>query len=422
MCIRDRVGSNLKRDTYNNLIKAGLGASLKEGELAYQEDNALLSADVVYIPFSSIPDSLVSVTNSEVESYINDNPSAYKVEASRDLAYVQFDISPTDEDKEDIRNNVASYLEDREDVNKATAQKITILGLKNTSDYNLFFEENSSDIPNQEAFLMRNDMPKVVVDQILEGKVTNTFGPYEDNNFFKISKITEVYSRPDSVKASGIFVPYVGSQGATAATTKTEEQAKASIDSIYKLVRRNKKKFAQIASEINTDVSKDKGGDIGWSSHGNSYNSSRFDSNLADFLFNNKTGKVGVVKSQFGYHVLRIDERRNVQKGVKLVSFGREIIPSQETENTAFQNAEKFALEISAKGNNYYDVVKEMYYQTRPAVGLKIMDERVHGLLDTQRQIITWAFGSDTKVGSIQRFDINNGYVCLLYTSPSPRD
>ena len=415
------VGSNLKRDTYNNLIKAGLGASLKEGELAYQEDNALLSADVVYIPFSSIPDSLVSVTNSEVESYINDNPSAYKVEASRDLAYVQFDISPTDEDKEEIRNNVASYLEDREDINKATAQKITILGLKNTSDYNLFFEENSSDIPNQEAFLMKNDLPKAIADQILDGKVTNTFGPYEDNNFFKISKITEVYSRPDSVKASGIFIPYIGSQGATAATTKTEEQAKASIDSIYKLVRRSKKKFAQIASQINTDISKDKGGDIGWSSHGNSYNSPRFDVSLADFLFNNKTGKVGVVKSQFGFHVLRIDERRNVQKGVKLVSFGREIIASQETENTAFQNAEKFALEISAKGNNYYDVVKEMSYQTRPAVGLRIMDERVPGLLDTQRQIITWAFGSDTKVGSIQRFDINNGYVVAFLTNKTEK-
>ena len=103
---------------------------------------------------------------------------------------------------------------------------------------------------------MKNDLPKSIVDEVLEGKVTNTFGPYEDNNFYKISKITEVYSRPDSVKASGIFIPYIGSQGATAATTKTEEQAKVSIDSIYKLVRRNKKKFAQIANEINTDVSK----------------------------------------------------------------------------------------------------------------------------------------------------------------------
>ena len=132
-----------------------LGASLKEGEYSYLEDNDLLSADVVYIPYSSIADSLVSITNSEVETYIKNNPSAYEVEASRDISYVKFDISPTDQDKEDIKNNVASYLEDRNDVNKATAQEIIILGLKNATDYSIFFEENSSDIPMQESYYMK---------------------------------------------------------------------------------------------------------------------------------------------------------------------------------------------------------------------------------------------------------------------------
>jgi peptidylprolyl isomerase/peptidyl-prolyl cis-trans isomerase D len=62
-----------------------------------------------------------------------------------------------------------------------------------------------------------------------------------------------------------------------------------------------------------------------------------------------------------------------------------------------------------------------MSYQSKPAIGLKIMDERVPGLLDTQRQIITWAFGSDTKIGSIQRFDINNGYVVAFLTNKTEK-
>ena len=88
----NEVGSNLKRNTYNNLIKSGLGASLKEGAYTYEEDNDLLSADLVYIPYSSVPDSLVSVSTSEVETYIKNNPAAHKVEASRDIAYVKFAI------------------------------------------------------------------------------------------------------------------------------------------------------------------------------------------------------------------------------------------------------------------------------------------------------------------------------------------
>ena len=50
----NEVGANLKRDTYNNLIKSGLGASLKEGEYTYQEDNDLVSADFVFIPYTPI--------------------------------------------------------------------------------------------------------------------------------------------------------------------------------------------------------------------------------------------------------------------------------------------------------------------------------------------------------------------------------
>ena len=53
------LGRDLKRDTYNSLVSAGLGASLKEGKYEYEEDNTFISADFVFIPFSSIPDSLV---------------------------------------------------------------------------------------------------------------------------------------------------------------------------------------------------------------------------------------------------------------------------------------------------------------------------------------------------------------------------
>ena len=415
------VGSNLKKNTYNNLIKSGLGASLKEGAYTYQEDNDLLSGDLDNIPYTSVPDSLVSVSTSEVETYIKNNPSAHKVDASRDIAYVKFDISPTDQDKENIKNDVASFLEDRKDINKATAQEITIQGLKNTTDYTVFFEENSSDLPVKESYYMKDKLPKAISDDVMKGEINTTFGPYVDGNYYKISKITEVFSRPDSVKASSIFIPFLGSMGATQATTKTEAQAKASIDSIYKLVRRSKRKFSEVASVVNTDASKDKGGDIGWITHDISYNSERFDLDLASFMFENKRGKVGVVKSKFGYHIIRIDEQRNRQKGVKMVTFGREIIASQETENTAFLNAEKFALEISSNGKNFYDVAKDNSYQSKPAVGLRIMDERIPGILQTQRQIVIWAFGSDNKVGSIKRFDIDNGYVVAMLTKKTKK-
>lgn len=414
---KNQLEIDLKRETYTNLVNAGLGASLKEGEFQYNDDNSAINADVVFIPYTSIADSLITVTKQDVEKYIKKNPLSYQVEASRSISYVTFEIKPTDTDKENLKNEVTSVLEDKKEYSKVLKKEVDVLGLKNATDYPLFFEEhNESDAPYAEFYYMKTELPVDVADAILSGKEGDTFGAYEDKNYFKISKVLEVVQRPDSVKASNIFIPYVGSPAALETTTKTEAEAKVSADSIFKLVRNNKKKFEEIANTINPDADKANGGDLGWTRHSPAFNSPRFDPNLAEFLFENKTGKIDVVKSRFGYHVIKIDDSRNVQPAVKLVTYAREIVASQETENTVFQNAEKFALAITEKDNGYFDVAREKSYKTNPAIGLKILDDRVPGLNGTNRQMVTWAFNKETKIGDFKRFDLDNGYAVAMLT------
>ncbi len=419
----NQLGTDLKRDTYTNLVNAGLGASLKEGEYQYNEDNTLMNADLVYIPYTSIPDSLIQVSKADVEKYIKANPLDNQVEASRDITYVKFDITPTDKDKEDIKNEVGKFLEDRQEFNKVTKSEGTVLGLKNTTDYLQFFDENKSDVSYEEVFFMKTDIervPNLNVETVLAANVGDTFGPYEDRNFFKISKVTEVIERPDSVKSSHILIPFIGSPAAIATTTKTVEQAKVSADSIFRLVRNSKKKFAEIADEVNADGSKGKGGEIGWTPHNVGF-SPRFDEDYAKFIFDNREGKIEVVKTKFGYHIIRIDEQRNKQKGVKLVTFGRQIEPSQDTENTVFQNAEKFALAVSEKKSSFLEVASNNKYTTRPAVGLKVLEDKVPGILGTNRQVIIWAFNKDTEIDDIKRFDIDNGYIVAILTAKADK-
>ncbi|MBL4604988.1 MAG: SurA N-terminal domain-containing protein, partial [Flavobacteriaceae bacterium] len=407
----DQIGADLKRDTYTNLVNAGIGASLREGESKYNEDNSLLSADFVYIPYLSIADSLVTVTQKDIEGYMNRNSKEFQVDASRDISFVKFEVKATTKDKEDIKSEVATLLEDRKEFNKVTKGERTVLGLKNVTDYKEFFNENKSDIPFAESFVMKNKLPKVISESILSAKENDTFGPYEEAGFFKVSKILEIVQRPDSVKSSHILIPFTGSLAANGLVVKTEEQAKFSADSIYSLVRNNKKKFAKIATEINKDGSKDKGGDIGWVPYQFAF-SSRFDVDFAEFIFDNKQGKVGVVKSKFGFHIIRIDEQKNKQSSFKIVTFGREIVASQDTEDTVFQEAETFALSImDGNTNKFYTVAKEKNYGTKPAIGLKVLDDRVPGLPGLQRDIVSWSFSKDTKKGDFRRFDIDNGYV-----------
>ena len=107
-----QIRDNLSTTTYNNLITAGLGASLKEGESEYLYENTKLNAEFVYLTYTSISDSLVKIKKSEVESYIKKHEDDYKVDASRDINYVTFEILPTVEDENVLKAEVFSLIED----------------------------------------------------------------------------------------------------------------------------------------------------------------------------------------------------------------------------------------------------------------------------------------------------------------------
>ncbi|MDG1040451.1 MAG: SurA N-terminal domain-containing protein [Polaribacter sp.] len=399
-----QLKTGLETTAYNNLITAGVGASLKEGELQYLTDNTKISSQYVYVPYASVPDSLVTVTKSDIETYIKANPTAFKVEASTDIKYVKFAIVPTQEDANAIKNDVANLLNDTNGVK----------GFKNADNYADFFTENDSDLALTTGYDFKNTVSVMISEDVFKGKEGDVFGPYRDRGYFKISKIDAIVQIPDSVKGAHILIPFIGSLSSTEDTKKTEAQAKKSADSIYRLVRRNKKRFATIADQINTDMTKDKGGDIGWITKDVAF-SANFDKDFADYLFFNKKGDVQVVKSRFGYQVIRIDESKNKQKAVKLVTYGRNIVASEATENTVFQNAQTFALALS-NGNNFDEVVKEKGLNAQTAFSLKMLDETVPGI-GNERDIVSWSHKKENEIGAYESFDINGGHVVAVITN-----
>jgi len=109
----------------------------------------------------------------------------------------------------------------------------------------------------------------------------------------------------------------------------------------------------------------------------------------------------------------------NYQKAVKLITFSRKIEASEETENTIYQNAESLAQALSG-ATAFDEVIKEEKLSSKPAVGLKALDENVPGI-GKERQIITWAFEKETKIGDFKRFDVDGGYVVATLTNKTAK-
>ena len=394
----NQIKDNAERNTYNNLVTAGLGSSLKEGEFQYFADNTKLNAQFVFVPFTSVADSLISVSKAEINAYIKENANNFKVEESRDISYVHFNIAPTVEDENTIKGLVAGFIED----------------FKSATNDKEFLNENDSDTNIDENFKYENTVNKTVASTIFKGSKGDVFGPYKDQGQFKIAKITEVSQLADSAKASHILIPFLGAQRVAPDVTRTEEEAKVLADSILNVVKRSKSKFAKLAKDFSSDKgSSEKGGFYDW------FNYSRMTPGFRDFVFEGKTGDIGVVKTPFGFHVIKIDGQKNKQTVLKLATFGRKIIASEATENAVFQKAEQFSLAIS-KDKKFFDVAKENKYVTKPAIGIKALDESVPGL-GNQRQIITWAFGKDTKPGDFKRFDLEGSHVVAFVTAKTEK-
>ncbi|MFD1079689.1 SurA N-terminal domain-containing protein, partial [Longispora fulva] len=93
------IAKSARENIYLSLVKAGVGATLLEGEQAYRFANDNVDMEFVNIPFTSVPDSEVEVSKSEIKDYIDEHPEQFKTEASRDIQYVKYSEAASIEDE-----------------------------------------------------------------------------------------------------------------------------------------------------------------------------------------------------------------------------------------------------------------------------------------------------------------------------------
>ena len=401
------IKESLEQNTYNELVRAGLGSTLKEGERKYYYDNTSVDVDYVYVPFNSIPDSLVAISQQDIKDYIKKHPKDFTVPESRDIKYVQFKVEATEEDEAQIREELKTMIEDREEYSNAAKSNVTLIGFKNAVDMVQFNSDNDSDTPFDSSYYNKAQLPKILSDSLFDKNVGEVFGPYKDLGYYKLSKILDVKQIPDSVKASHILIAYVGSGSADPSVTRTEEEAKQFADSLLTVVKNDPSKFAGLARELSADQSSgQRGGDLNWFGYNTMIPVFR------DYSFENQVGDMGVVKSRFGFHVIRIDDQKNRQRTVQVGTFSRKIDPSEKTENDVFERAETFASELTS-GKEIDAMAKEYDVVVKPVLNLEVFDDNI-AQLGSQRQIVRWTFEEGTEVGDIRRFDTDNGYIVVV--------
>jgi len=392
----NQFNNQIKANTYFNLISSGLNSTFFEGKKQYSTSNSNANISFVKIPYSSIPDSLVSVKNSEISKYIKDNPEDFEQESTRSIDYVIFDESPSKKDQNDLRLRLENLLNQREEYNQVSKLNEVVPGFLTTSDLELFLSENS-DIPYDSIYRPKGFFSSDHAQMIFNLDNNQTYGPYTDGEFLKYSKMIDK-KRNGNVRASHILVSYQGAQGASSEITRTKEDARKEARRILNLARTNPDSFSSYALDFSDGPSKSNGGDLGFFQEGMMVKP------FNDYVFSNRVGRIGLVETDFGFHVIKVVAKEDV---VLVGTIGLKNIPSDRTSDSIFNIASKFEIDLG-KSIDINKTASDLDFEVK---SLNSIGELDHDLpnMENQRRLVQWLFNEDSNVGDYKRFDLSQG-------------
>ncbi|MDN3724839.1 peptidylprolyl isomerase [Aequorivita sp. SDUM287046] len=405
------IAAGVLQTTYYNMIKGGLRATVAEGEQEYHFQNDNLNFQYVVVPYTKIADEEVKVSNEEIKKYIADHPNDFQVEPQADIQYVLFAEEPSETDTEEAKTTIASMLNDKMEFNQDTKSNDTIAGFRNTKNYEEYVN-NNSDVPYYDRWMFKSDLPPTVADTLINLNKGDIYGPYKVDNALYLSKVLDTKKMPDSAASKHILIRYVGTMRAPETITRTKEEAQKLADSILTVVKKDKSKFAELASQFSDDSSKDNGGDLGNSTPG------RMVPPFDNFIFNNPTGTVGLVETDFGFHIVEVGKQSGAKPAIQLATVVKNIEASDKTTNEVFSDASKF--EVAVNKGDFTELAKAQNLEVKPVNKLGNMDSNIPGVGEN-RTIVNWAFNEDTEVGDTKRFSVPNGYVIAQLTRKNPK-
>lgn len=406
-----------KQEIYYNLVRAGVGATLKDGEVAYKLDNNTVDIQYVQMLYTSVPDEEAPVSKDEIQEYVNDHKDEFQTEETRSIRFVKFVEEASLEDENALKAELSKLRNEYTARNGATGVIETFAGFDKTEEIEDFLIDNS-DVPFVDRWFFKKDLPSTNADTLFALGKGGVYGPYKDGRYMNLSRVVDVRKMPDSVKTSHILIDFQGAVTNTArgpipsSATRSKEDAKKLADSLLSVLKRNKNKFEDLAKEFSTDKSNsDNGGDLDYQ------NPNLFAAGYRDFIVDNNEGTIGIAETNFGYHVINIVDQKNVQDVIKVATVVKEILPSDKTISNIYNTTQKF--ELAAAEGDFQTVATENGYAVRPVQRIRAMDETLPGE-GAQRTVVQWAFEEDTNVGDIKRFATNDGYIVAQVTRRTP--
>ena len=362
--VEKTLRQSLLAEKYQNLIAKSLIANPVSAEDAFKSRTEQTDMLVAAVPYSSINDSLVTISDDEIRNLYNAKKEQFKqLVETRNIKYVDIQVLPSEADRKAVLDEVTEYSEQLNNT---------------TSEYSTFIRTTGSAVAYSDIPVNKSVLPSDVVARLDSIGLNEVFGPYynQTDDSYNAFKIIEKVNAPDSIQFRQIQV-----------YAESAERTQTLTDSIYDAIKGGAK-FEDIAKAYGQT------GEATWVA-ASGWEGSQINAENEAFikaLINQPVKEIAKHKIGQANVIMQVMDKKSMQQKYKVAVVKRNVEFSNETYNDAYNKFSQFV----AQSNTIEELEKnaeENGYTVIPRTDFSSAEHYIGGVPST-KEAIRWVFSA----------------------------
>lgn len=367
--IEKTLKQSVLAEKYQSLIAKSLISNPVAAEDAFNGRTAQSDLLLAGIPYASISDSTVTVSNDEIKKLYEERKELFKQPVeTRDIKYIDVRVTPSEADRKAVQDEVTEF----------SSQLAAT-----TDNYATFIRSTGSSVAYADIPVNKSVLPSDVASRLDSTSVNDIYGPYynQADDSYNVFKLIAKTTAPDSIQLRQIQV-----------AADTEEKTASLADSIFNAIKGGAD-FAELAKKYGQT------GEASWV-NAQIWEGASLDAEYVKFInaiISQPVNELANLKIGQANVILQVMNKKANKDKYKVAVVKRQVEFSKETYNKAYNDFSQFV----AQNTTLADLEKnaeEAGYTLMPRANFR-SDEHYVGGVKSTREALKWVF--DAKEGQV---------------------
>ena len=362
--IEKTLKESLLAEKYQSLITKSLISNPVAAEDAFASRNQQSDVLLAAIPYNSLTDSTITVSNDDIKALYNQKKAMYKQDMeTRNIKYIDVLVTPSEADRAEILNEVTEYANQ----------------LASATELAAFIRSTGSIVPFQEIAINKEVYPSDVVARIDSVNIGEVYGPYynQADDSYNAMQILGKEAIADSIEFRQIQV-----------YAETADKTKTLADSIYTALK-NGADFTELAQKYGQPS------ESNWLTARN-YEGAALDADNTKFiktLINGKKNEWTNLELGQANVILQVLDKKDIKDKYQIAVIKCPVEFSKETYNKAYNDFSQFVAQNTTL-DKLVENAEESGYRLLERADFRNNEHQVGGVKNT-REALKWVFEAE---------------------------